>query len=410
MMFSDYFQMAITSIRANRLRSLLTLLGIIIGVAGVVTSVSIGEGVKQQISQETNKLGQDVVSVRPGNVLDKDQSGIVSGINTLANSSQSGSVLSEKDLEAIRESKEINTVVPLSLITGSPKTESREFNDSVIIGTTTNLPDMLQQKIEFGGFFSGYDENKNVAVIGSRVAEKLFGEFAPLGDTFTLRGEEYIVRGVFESFESTALSQGIDFNNAVFIPYSTGKRISGGNVQFYEILVKLNNKDQINTAMADITEKLKSSRGGEEDFTILRANDSIASTNSVIALITSMVVVIAAIAMVVGGIGIMNIMLVSVTERTREIGIRKAVGASDAQIGWQFLVEAAVLSVWGAIIGVVVSGLINLFLRVMTDLQPVIVPEVMAFAMVVSVLVGVLFGAAPAFKAAKKDPIEALRS
>lgn len=409
MMFSDYFQMAIASIRANRLRSLLTLLGIIIGVAGVVTSVSIGEGVKQQIGQETHKLGQDVVSVRPGNVLDKDQSGIVSGINTLASSSQSGSVLSEKDLAAIRESKKVNTVVPLSLATGLPKTESREFNDSVIIGTTTNLPEMLHQKIEFGGFFSGDDEGKNVAVIGTRVAEKLFGEFAPLGNTFTLRGEEYIVRGVFESFESTALSQGIDFNNAIFIPYSTSKRISGG-VQFYEILAKLNNKDQINTAMADITEKLKSSRGGEEDFTILRANDSIASTNSVIALITSMVVVIAAIAMIVGGIGIMNIMLVSVTERTREIGIRKAVGASDAQIGWQFLVEAAVLSIWGAIIGVVVSGLINLFLRVMTDLQPVIVPEVMAFAMVVSVLVGVLFGAAPAFKAAKKDPIEALRS
>lgn len=410
MMAGDNFQMARTSIRANRLRSFLTLLGIIIGVVGVITSVSIGEGVKRQLNRETTKLGQDVVSIRPGNILSRDQSGLVSGINTLASSSSRGSFLSENDLEVVRKNQDINTVVPLSLVSGLPKTEVREFPDGVVIGTTTNLPGMLAQDIESGGFFSGEDENKNVAVIGTRVAEKLFGEYAPLGETFNFRNEEFIVRGVFENFEHSPLSQGIDFNNAIFIPYSSAKSISGGNIQFYEILAKLNNQEKIPQAIAAISETLKISHGGEEDFTILRANDSLASTNNVVHLVTTMVLAVAIIAMVVGGIGIMNMMLVSVTERTKEIGIRKAVGASDKQIGLQFLVEAAILSVWGALIGVTLAGVLNLFLRIMTNLEPVIVWEVVVFAGVISVLVGVLFGAAPAYKAAKKDPIDALRS
>lgn len=410
MMFSDNFQMAITSIRANRLRSLLTMLGIIIGVVGVITSVSIGEGVKRQINRETDKLGQDVVSVRPGNILNRDQGGLISGINTLGSSSQAGAVLSDKDLEVLRKVPEVNTVVPLSLIAGLPKTDTREFPDGVVIGTTTNLPEMLRQEIEFGGFFSGDDEDLKVAVIGTRVAEKLFGEFTPLGETFDLRGEEFIVRGVFEEFESSALSQGIDFNNAIFIPSKTARELSGGNINFYEILIKLNDARSAADATVDIREALKSSHGGEEDFTVLRANDSLASTNSVVRLITTMVFAVALISMIVGGIGIMNVMLVSVTERTREIGIRKAVGANDSQIGTQFLIEAAVLSVWGAAIGVAAAGILNIFLRAMTDLEPVILWEVVIFATAASILVGVIFGAAPAYKAAKKDPIDALRS
>lgn len=410
MMFSENFQMAIASIRSNRFRSLLTMLGIIIGVVGVITSVSIGEGVKRQVSRETSKLGHDVVSIRPGSVLGRDQSGLISGINTLSSPSRSGSVLTSGDLEAIQKVPDVNTVVPMSLVAGLPKTETRDFPDGTVIGTTTNLPGMLQQEIEFGGFFSGEDDNKKVAAIGSKVAERLFGEFAPLGETFSLRGEEFIVRGVFENFESSSLSQGIDFNNAIFIPYSTAESIGGGAVHFYEILAKLNDEEKAAVAVAAITEQLKASHGGEEDFTILRANETLASTNAVVQLITTMVLVVAIIAMVVGGIGIMNVMLVSVTERTREIGIRKAVGASDSQIGTQFLIEAAVLSIWGAAIGVALAGILNLFLRIMTDLEPIIVWEVALFATVISILIGVLFGAAPAYKAAKKDPIDALRS
>lgn len=410
MMMNDNFQMALASIRTNRLRSLLTMLGIIIGVVGVITSAGIGEGVKRQVSRETSKLGQDVVSIRPGSLLSRDKSGLINGINTLASSSRSGSVLTSDDLEAIQKILDVNTAVPLSLVSGLPKTETRDFPDGAVIGTTTNLPGMLQQQIEFGGFFGSEDDNKKVAVIGTKVAEKLFGEFAPLGETFSLRGEEFIVRGVFENFESSSLSQGIDFNNALFIPYTTAESISGGSISFYEILAKLNDEEKTAVAVAAITEELKASRGGEEDFTILRANETLASTNTVVQLITTMVIVVAVIAMVVGGIGIMNVMLVSVTERTREIGIRKAVGASDAQIGTQFLIEATTLSVWGAAIGVGLAGVVNLFLRIMTDLEPIIVWEVVVFSTVVSILIGVLFGAAPAYKAAKKDPIDALRS
>jgi putative ABC transport system permease protein len=409
MMFNDNLQMAIASIRANRLRSILTLLGIIIGVVSVITSVSIGEGVKRQINTETNKLGLDVLSIRPGNIHERDGEGLVSNINSLSRSSQSAS-LSESDLEAIRKVNDINTVVPLSFVSGLPKSDTRDFKDGVVIGTTNSLPDMLQQEVEFGGFFDSNDEDSKVAVIGTRVAEKLFGEYAPLGETFSVRGQQFIVRGVFEKFDVGALSSGVDLNNALFIPYGTAKSIGGNNVQFYEILARLDNQNNTNNAIATITNELKKTRGGEQDFSILKANDSVASTNNVINLVTTMIIFIAIISMVVGGIGIMNITLVSVTERTREIGIRKAVGATNAQIGQQFLIEATMLSFWGAIIGVALAGVLNLILRIFTNMQPIIMWEVVAFASAVSIVIGIIFGAAPAYKAAKKDPIEALRS
>lgn len=410
MMFTENFHMAIASIRANRLRSFITMLGIIIGVVGVITSVSLGEGVKRQVNQTTSKLGQSVVTIRPGKVLNQDQSGIISGINTLGGTSQTTGLLSEQDLAAIADTQNVEAVVPLSLITGVAKTENRTFNEGIVIGTSDRLPEMLQQELEFGGFFEAEDDSKNVAVIGAGVAEKLFGEFAPLGETFTLRGKEFIVRGVFEDFESSTISQGVNLNDAIFIPFNTAKVISGGGIQFYEVLAKAENQKDLDQVVGAITNNLKKSHGGEEDFTVLKSSDALSLTNNLISLLTTLVGGVAVVSMFVGGIGIMNIMLVSVTERTREIGIRKAIGATDTQIGSQFIIEATVLSIWGAIIGAVLSGLLNIFLRIMTDLQPVIQWQVVLLASAASILVGVIFGAAPAYKAARKDPIEALRS
>lgn len=401
--------MAIASIRASRLRSFFTLLGVIIGVFSVITTISLAQGVKNQVVEETDKLGNDVLTVRPGQAFKKDQYGIISEVNVLSPSVTS-SVLNEKDLVTIRDTEGVRSVVPLNLVSGVPTHDQKSMEEAVIIGTTPSLPEMFDQEIEFGSFFDDRDSNKKSAVIGALVAEKLFGENVPIGQFFSLRGQEFVVQGVFERHKTISVSQGIDFNNAVFIPYQAAKDINNGAAHSFQILARANHVEQVDKLESKLRENLKKNRGGQEDFTILQSNDTQAITSTVIDLITTLVTGVAAVSMLVGGIGIMNVMLASVSERTREIGIRKAVGATNHQIRRQFILEAAVLSIWGALIGVVMAGLFNVFLRIVTNLQPVISWSVVLLSIVASVIIGIVFGTAPAIKASLKDPIEALRS
>ena len=406
-MFSDNLRMAIKSVRSRRLRSFVTLLGVIIGVVGVITSVSLAEGIKQQVAVETTKLGGDVLTVRPGTQLDKDRNGITSGINFLAPSS-TGSILTEKDLATIRDTEGVRLSVPLNLVSGLPSKDSTTYNEAIIIGTTPGLLSLLNQDIEFGKFIDE-DSNSNFVTIGAAVAKDLFAENAPIGQSFMLRGKEYIVQGVLENQRGVSFSQGLDFNKAIFIPYTTANQISG-SAQSFEVLAQVNHIEDIDETSALIEKNLAANRGNQKDFTILKVNDTRAVTDSVVNLISSMIGLVAVIAMLVGGVGIMNVMLVSVTERTHEIGIRKAVGATDSQIAGQFIIEAVVLSTWGAILGIFISVLINLGFRVLTNIQPSFVWQVMIFSGLLSIIIGVIFGAAPAIKAARKNPIEALRS
>jgi len=409
MMLSDNLLMALGSIRTSRLRSFLTLLGVIIGVTSVITSVSLAEGVKRQISEETNKLGNDVLTIRPGKILNQDQQGFIIGINSLGGTSTTAQ-LTEADLKIVRDTPGVESSTALNLVTGLPTYQDRNYNNAITIGTTPELPDMLSQEVEFGRFFNNSETDKKVAVIGRDVAQNLFDENVPLAKSFNFRGHDFVVYGIFERFESASLSQGIDFNNAIFIPYEIAKSVSGGTSQLYNILAQVDDVNKLDQVSEILSGNLVQSHAGQEDFSILKPEDTRAVTSTIIDLITAMIAGIAAISMLVGGIGIMNVMLVSVTERTREIGLRKAVGATDNQIMSQFMIEAAVLSVWGAFIGVLFSGLINLGIRIFTNLQPVIAWEVVLFACTISVIIGVVFGLAPAVKAARKDPIDALRS
>jgi ABC-type antimicrobial peptide transport system permease subunit len=367
------------------------------------------DGLKNQVINETNKLGNDVLTVRPGRPVHTGENGLVSDISVFGPSS-TGAILAEKDLATIRDADGVKETVPLNLVSGVPVFNNKTLKNSVIIGTTSQLPDILNQKVEFGNFFGSNDNDRNVAVIGAGVAENLFGENIPIGQTFSIRGKSFAVSGVFERYKTASISQGIDFNNAIFIPYQTAKKINNNVAQSYEILARVDDVDNIDKTESSIRSGLTQSHGGQEDFTIFQSGDTQAVTGSVLSLITTMVLGIAIISMIVGGIGIMDIMLVSVSERTREIGIRKAVGATNHQIRKQFLLEAAVLSAWGAFIGIVLSGIFNVLVRIATNLQPVISWQVLVLAMVVSVVFGIVFGTIPAIKASRKDPIDALRS
>lgn len=405
-MVTGNFKIAMDSIKRSKWRSFFTMLGIIIGVASVVTIVSIGEGVKQQVQGEIDRLGPDLITLRPGKVVERDSNGQISGVpllNTLVNTP-----LSEADLKVVKETKNVRTAVPIGYLTGTAKIKEREMQNAIVFGTTSDLPKALNQEIEYGAFFDK-DANKNVAVIGKQVAEELFQETVPIGSSMQIRGQSFVVVGIFEEFDRISFTPDIDYNTAIFIPTNAAKKLNNNSLSIQQILIRPNESSQTEGVVKDLNSRLLNAHAGQSDFTVLKQEDNLAISNAVLNLLTSLITAVAAVSLIVGGIGIMNVMIVAVTERTKEIGIRKAVGATNQQILGQFLIESAVISFVGGIIGVLVSILANFTLRIFSDLQPVVTIPIIAFSVFAALVVGVIFGVAPAFQAARKDPIEALR-
>ena len=408
MIVTGNYKIAMDSIRSARWRSFLTMLGIIIGVMSVVTIVSIGEGVKKQIVDQISQLGPDLITVRPGKTVTRDASGKITGINYA--SAFVGNAFSEADLKTVTQTKDVGSAVPFSFVTGTPAAEGRHYDNATIFGTSDALPAALNHKVQYGAFFSKNDINKDVAVIGKDVAEQLFQETVPIGRSMDIRGHSFVVLGVFEQFQKTSVVPGTDYNSAIFIPIDSAEKITNGQANIQQILVKPSSPQVAQSAYDNLRGSLLNAHAGQEDFTLLTQQDNLSIANDLLNLLTRLISGIAAVSLLVGGIGIMNVMLVSVTERTREIGVRKSVGASSHQILSQFVIEAAVISFVGGVIGVAGSILANLFIRIFTDLQPVITIPIMILAVGIALMVGVLFGMAPALRAARKDPIEALRS
>jgi putative ABC transport system permease protein len=318
--------------------------------------------------------------------------------------------LSRSDVATAQNTEDVDMAVPLSIVTGSPKGENGPYKNGLVIGTTDALPDALYQSLAYGSFFDSSDSGQNIAVIGEHAARQLFNENVPLGHSFEFRGRDFIVRGIFNEFDAAPLSIEADFNNAIFIPDDTAQEITSNNAPIYELLVRPSDPDKTNQVVDALGHNLAKAHGGQTDFSILKQSESLEASNKILGLLTRLIVGVAAISLLVGGIGIMNVMLVSVTERMHEIGIRKAIGATNRQILNQFVIESTVLSVAGGIIGIIISLIIDAILRLFTDLKPVISWWVVALAVGVSLTVGIVFGAIPALKAARKDPIEALRN
>lgn len=401
-------RMALESIRSNKLRSLLTMLGIIIGVSSVILTVSLGEGIRRQVANTDGSETNNLLTVRSGRIVTRDKDGNINQVNYLA--SFGSNSLTQKDLEALQRLPEAENVVPLGTISGLPTNyEKEEYRDATIIATSSQLPAALDQKIAYGNFFDDETNGRNIAIIGQRVAEELFKENVPLGKLLTIRDQDFVVGGIFEEFESDPLNNVADLNNAIFISYNTARLLIGGNPSIYQFFIAPKDGISIEQLATASQEALLETHGGQEDFTILRPNEAIVVARDTLAMATAFVAGIAAISLIVGGIGIMNIMFVSVTERTREIGVRKSLGATNKQIYSQFLIEAGVLSVVGGIVGVLIAVAISAGISVTTDLQPTPTWQIILLAVGVSGVVGIIFGTAPAIKAARKDPIESLR-
>ncbi|MEO8785223.1 MAG: ABC transporter permease, partial [Candidatus Saccharimonadales bacterium] len=352
--------MALASLRTARGRSLLTMFGIIVGVVAVVVTISLGAGVKRQLSDQISHLGPTVIAVRPG---DSSQSasylsgaGLFSGLNS--------SPLTASDINVIQQSSGVQSAVPMAAASGLASVGDHHLAGGSVIATTNDLPQVLQQPLRFGVFFGDDQATSNVAVIGQSVAEELFGESAPIGRSLTIRGQDYLVTGVFDSFAGSSLSLGTDLNKAVFIPYQTALASSGGTLPIAEVFAIARPSAGLTATASAIRRNLAAAHAGQQDFTVLQRQDALAASSRYVSLITQVFTAVAALSLLVGGIGIANIMLVSVTERTREIGVRKAVGATNRQIMNQFLIEAATLSLVGGLIGVALSLAVIFMIRV----------------------------------------------
>jgi len=402
MVLFENIKSAFRAILVNKVRSALTLIGIVIGVSAVITLVAMGQGVKLGIAKEVEALGTNLLIVLPGRVISEEKG--LGGIAGLAGVS----TLTLDDKNAIKnEISEIQKISAILILS-----ENVMYNDKqalpMLIGGEPELEFTNIYNLKFGRFLSDEDiTNKNkVIVIGKTVADDLFGQEDPLGKKIIVNKEEFEVIGIIET--ETLSNIGFDANSMAVIPLSLASDIAKTD-RVTRILMQAKNRDDVASAQTRIKELLLSRHNNVEDFSVLTQKDMLKMFDTILNLVTTLLSGIAAISLVVGGIGIMNIMLVSVTERTREIGLRKAIGATFGNILVQFLVEASVLSLMGGGIGILISFLVSILISKITP----IIPDITFFAIIlafgISVSIGIIFGIAPAIKAARKDPAEALR-
>lgn len=394
-------RLALRTIRLSKGRSLLTLTGIVFGVAAFIVVVAIGEGIKHQVSGQISQLGKDIITVRAGQLDVNAPLGISGGIT-------SAGALSSNDVSVIQQTKDVKLAVPLGVIANAPEISGKPYLAGPVIATSPAFPELIKQGAAYGNFFND-DSSVTSAVVGAGTAQKLFNEDVPLGESFQLLGQTFVVTGVFGSFDSPPFSLSSNFNDAIFIPYQTAQQLTSSHAPIYEILVKPDNPDEVKQVVASLNRRLEKAHG-QHDFTVLTQAQSLSVTSNILSLITKLVVGVAAIALFVGGIGIMDIMLVSVAERMSEIGLRKAVGASNRQILEQFVVEAFTLSAFGAAIGSVLALIVDYLIILLTNQNPILSWQSFVIADFVALAVGVIFGTIPAVKAARKNPIAALRN
>lgn len=403
MMVIQHIKMAINSLKNNRIRTFLTLLGIIIGVMSVTTIIALGEGVKRQVNQQISDLGSNMITIVPGRNATIGNSLSLDGV---FDSGSSAAHLTEADLNSVRQIENVAQAGGAMQIDGSVQYGEKRINTR-ILGVEERHLDLTRQKIAKGQFFGGDLENNNTVVLSSDVADKLFGARDPIGSTLSIRGTNFIVIGVLSPYKG--LNFGQSPSNAVMIPLPAAKRFNQDIVQLQQIGVMIANDKLAEQTSQTIKQHLLQNHGNEEDFTITTQGQLVNATDSVFHLLTGFTAAVAAISLLVGGIGVMNIMLVTVTERTKEIGIRKAIGATKVQIMMQFLVEALIITLVGGAIGILVSFILGYIISTQTALKPSLDLWIVVFAATISLLVGIVFGTWPALRAARKDPINSLR-
>ena len=393
---------ALRALRRNKMRSTLTALGIIIGVASVVAMVAVGNGAQARITKQVSSLGQNLLTVFAGS---KKTGGVQSGLG-------SASTITLADAEAIaREVPDAAAVSPEVSTTAQAIANGRNWSTSVV-GESQDYLKIRSWKMAAGSMFDERDVrgSAKVAVIGSKTANELFGPLNPIGQSVRIKNIPFTIIGLLES--KGAGMGGMNQDDRIIIPYTTAMKRITGDKYLRSVNVQIASADRMEIAQQQITALLRQRHrisNGNDDFNIFNQKEIADTVNSISTVITLLLGSVAGISLVVGGIGIMNIMLVSVTERTREIGIRIAVGAQPGDIRLQFLIEAVTLSLFGGLIGVLAGVGASRLVAIVADFNAIVSIGSILMAFGVSSVIGIFFGFYPAHKAAALNPIEALR-
>ena len=403
-LFFDIFKISLTSLWSNKIRSGLSLLGIIIGILTISTLLSIAFGVRKEVSSQVEDLGSNLIVVVPGKI-----QGSSGGFNPTAGIG--ASTLTEDDFKKIEEDvPEVKNVSMAMLISGTVRAGEKISTSSLILASTDKILPALNSQVSEGSSINQDDISKNarVIVLGPGPVKELFGEESPLSKVVDIRGEDFEVIGVLKEKETAESFLGPSFNDVVIMPITTGWELTKTK-QVFRIMMQAPDSGSVKAVQEKVKKIVLENHNDEEDFSVLTQEDILGLLGKIFNILTAMLGAVAIISLVVGGIGIMNIMLVSVSERTKEIGIRKAVGATNTNILLQFLMESVTLTILAGIVAII---LFYAGVSIASSHLPVpieVTPQIVILALVFSAIVGVVFGVIPALQASRKNPIEALR-
>lgn len=380
--------MAVKNLKSNKVRSFLTMLGVIIGVGAVIAMVSLGEGAKQQITERINEMGSNLLIVTPTR----------NGLNSINNNT----------VEVVKSASPfIQTVAPA--VRGEKVVEAGgESIQASIIGCTPAYGEVRNYHVKIGRFFNGEENNSRhrVAVIGSYIAQELFPGTNPVGESIKIGNVRAEIVGILTEKGQSGFG---NVDNVVLLPLSTAQQRIFGNANLSEINIQVKAGEYINAAYEEVHRVLIDKFKDEDKFNINNMAEVLSTAQDMTRTMTMLLAGIAAVSLMVGGIGIMNIMLVSVTERIREIGIRKAIGAQPEEILVLFLIEAVTLSLIGGGIGIFSGAALAILFGKLIGWTITVSMTAVAVAFIFSLLVGLFFGVYPAYKAGRLNPIEALR-
>ncbi len=393
------------SIRSNRVRSFLTGLGVAIGVASITVILSLSQGMTSVIDKQITDQDGSIAIVRPG----QPKNDLNSLTQPVSQETYSISNLTENDVASIAKIEGVTAVAPLMKITSSLSADGDTVEDAVVIATTPELEKTTKLPIREGQFLDNIINN-HTAVIGHQLSIDLFGTEMPIGQTFVLKNERYRVIGVFKKMDDPINYNNVDFDRAAVINMESGKSLNRSQAQIQQINIRVASPDLLTAVVQQAVTKISNNHLGEKDFYIASGSEIAEPTSRLFTAVSTGMIAIAAVSLLVGGIGIMNIMLVNVAERTREIGLRKAVGASNWNIVWQFLTESLMISIFGGAFGYVLGYSIAFVASTFLTFRPAITWDVGLIAFVISVTIGTVFGLYPAIRASRKSPIESLRS
>ena len=404
MLLLEHFRTARESLKRTRLRTLLTVTGVAIGVASITTILALSSGIARIFESQVASAGDSIALIRPR----QEPTKLIDLGNPTPVNAYSTSPLTQEDVSTVHSIKDTPHVAPLMTLSGSVRSKDSSPEISTVLATTPEFSQITPVIIESGQFIDDSSQ-ADMAVIGEQLAIDLFGTDQVIGKLFSIRGQPFTVIGVMKRQNAPINYNNIDLDHAAVITLESGLLFNGGVAQIQQINVKVAKNASMPTVKRTIEDQLTKSHHDERDFDVLTGSEISEPNNRLFIIINFVMGVIASISLLVGGIGIMNIMLVSVTERTREIGLRKAVGASSGSIVVQFLIEALIIGIFGGLLGYIGGYIVAFFISLFLPYDPAITWQIAAAAFGLSVGVGTIFGIYPAVRAARKDPIESLR-